>query len=297
MNYFDASQVFSNSTLKNLLVGRNPNRLIRLAEYFIDLGYEELTTKRVFNLTFRELNKHYRNEFFYKTKLFNQKVIGEHNLQTTIAMRELPIGQSIADFVMINGKAEVFEIKTELDNLERLGKQLADYYKAFKYVSVLTNEKMLDDVEKNVHNADVGIYLMMKNGRIREVRPAISNTDYLDNQVLFSLLRKAEVLQYLKMVGEESPDATLTSFFRVSREIFMKKSTEENQILVESILKSTRGNSDITTTIVKKLPQELRYIAYASGLTKRDVETLIKQINQGELMHGRLLSSAKGKAK
>lgn len=42
-----------------------------------------------------------------------------------MALTELPIGDSKADFIMINGRGVVYEIKTDLDNLNRLNSQLS----------------------------------------------------------------------------------------------------------------------------------------------------------------------------
>ena len=57
-------------------------------------------------------------------------------------------------FVLINGKAVVYEIKTELDNLERLESQIDDYYKAFEHVAVVTYEKNLKQLKKVLDNID-----------------------------------------------------------------------------------------------------------------------------------------------
>ena len=65
-----------------------------------------------------------------------------HSVNTTTALTEVAIAKSKADFVLINGKAVVYEIKTELDNLERLCSQIDDYYKAFDHVAVVTYEKI-----------------------------------------------------------------------------------------------------------------------------------------------------------
>ena len=45
---------------------------------------------------------------------------------------------------MINGKGVVYEIKTELDNLERLNSQIEDYYKAFTNVVIVTYEENIE---------------------------------------------------------------------------------------------------------------------------------------------------------
>lgn len=62
---------------------------------------------------YNKLKLEYRNEYFYKNTLLNKLLLGIHSINTTTALTELPIGNSKADFVMINGKAVVYEIKTE----------------------------------------------------------------------------------------------------------------------------------------------------------------------------------------
>ena len=64
------------------------------------------------------LKTEYRNEYYYKNTLLNKLLLGIHSVNTTTALTEIPIAKSKADFVLINGKAVVYEIKTELDNLE-----------------------------------------------------------------------------------------------------------------------------------------------------------------------------------
>ena len=49
----------------------------------------------------------------------------------------------------LNGKAVVYEIKTELDNLERLESQISDYYKAFDHVAVVTCIENVENVKKS----------------------------------------------------------------------------------------------------------------------------------------------------
>jgi len=47
------------------------------------------------------------------------------------ALSQVHIGHSIADFVMINGEGQIYEIKSSLDNFDRLCDQLRDYFCAF----------------------------------------------------------------------------------------------------------------------------------------------------------------------
>ena len=56
------------------------------------------------------MSKSYRNEYFYKNTLLNELLIEKHNVSTTTALTQIPIGKSKADFILINGKAVVYEI-------------------------------------------------------------------------------------------------------------------------------------------------------------------------------------------
>ncbi|CEG29819.1 sce7726 family protein [Bacillus sp. B-jedd] len=50
---------------------------------------------------------------------------------------ELNVGSSRLDIGRINGKSIAYEIKTELDSLDKLDKQIKDYSKVFEYVYII----------------------------------------------------------------------------------------------------------------------------------------------------------------
>ena len=75
------------------------------------------------------ISKNHRNEYYYKNTLLNKLLLGVHKPTTTVALTEIPIAKSKADFILINGKAVVYEIKTALDTFERLETQL-NHWKA-----------------------------------------------------------------------------------------------------------------------------------------------------------------------
>ena len=59
------------------------------------------------------MSRNYRNEYFYQNTLLNKLLLGRHSVNTTTALTQVPVGKSRADFIMINGKAVVYEIKTD----------------------------------------------------------------------------------------------------------------------------------------------------------------------------------------
>lgn len=63
---------------------------------------------------------------------------------------ELNVGKSRLDIGRINGKSIAYEIKTELDSLDKLDKQLFDYNKVFEYVYVIIHPCHLDKVIERI---------------------------------------------------------------------------------------------------------------------------------------------------
>ena len=68
----------------------------------------------------------------------------------TVAGFEIKVGNSRADFASINGVTRCYEIKTELDNLNKLIKQSWDYTSVFEYNTVILDEKHLTQATREL---------------------------------------------------------------------------------------------------------------------------------------------------
>ena len=128
------SRLFTKNILEQLLQNKNGDVL----KYAI-LNSNLLEDKNEKNVVFLQkiykyMSKNYRNEYFYQNIIFNNILIGRHSLNTTVGLTQIPVAKSKVDLILINGKATVYEIKTELDSFERLENQIKDYYKGFNYV-------------------------------------------------------------------------------------------------------------------------------------------------------------------
>lgn len=106
------------------------------------------------------MSKNHRNEYVYQNTLFNTLLLEKHNLATTAALAQLPIGKSKADFITISSQATVYEIKTELDSFDRLKTQLTDYYKAFDRVCLVTSKSNYKRANTLLEGTPVGIYTL-----------------------------------------------------------------------------------------------------------------------------------------
>lgn len=226
---------------------------------------------------YRYLSKNYRNEYFYKNTLFNKNVIGKHSLRTTMALTEIPIHKSKADFIMINGKAVVYEIKTELDSLDRLEQQLADYYKAFTNVYVVTCESNESKVEKLISDMNVGLLILTNRNQFSERKIAVEDYSLLDKEVMFKVLRKKEfeniISDYFGILPKTKPVFYYSECFNyfnqietvVAHELFVKELKKRNSIHVQ--------------TYLDHVPYELRFLVYFSETIQKNYNALNQFLN------------------
>lgn len=144
--------------------------------------------------------------------LVNELVISNHNGEITlkaklvemfiqedvIAAFETRVNRSRADFVTINGESKSFEIKSELDNLNKLSKQIKDYEKVFDYNYIVIDEKHYLNAKTLVPER-YGI-MVLRDKSIIEDRPGSKNHFY-DSETQLSLFNKREFLQAFRMKG------------------------------------------------------------------------------------------------
>lgn len=224
------------------------------------------------------LKKDYRNEYFYKNTLLNKWLLGVHSINTTTALTEIPIERSKADFVLINGKAVVYEIKTELDNLDRLESQINDYYKAFDHVAVVTCKENLTEVQKKIMMMErpIGIYVLQKQGSLTPVRTPNKFRDLLDKETLFKILRKAEFEDIILSKYKSLPEATQFMYYRECKKLFLKIPIDE---IYELFISQLKKRSHIAKKELEIIPYEMKFLAYFMELREFEYKRLSTFLN------------------
>ena len=144
------NRIFTRNMLRHFMDGKTDNVYATVVKRYI-CNPNQKKNRQLISEIYCELKNNYRNEYFYKNTLLNKLLLGVHSINTTTALTEVPIAKSKADFVLINGKAVVYEIKTELDNLERNIMRLEIEKEALK--------KEKDDISKNrIENIDKELF-------------------------------------------------------------------------------------------------------------------------------------------
>lgn len=265
------NRIFTRNMLRLFIDGKENEVYSAVIRRYIN-NTEQKNNQQLISEIYSILKKNYRNEYFYKNTLLNKLLLGVHSVNTTTALTEVAIAKSKADFVLINGKAVVYEIKTELDNLERLNSQLEDYYKAFDHVAVVTYEKNLLQLQKILEFVDkpVGIYVLRRNGSLGMILEPGMYRESLDKEIIFKLLRKNEYEKIIQKYGE-LPQVTQFKYYSACKEEFLKIPIEESYIEVLKVLKE---RMQIVKEEFVKVPYELRFLAYFMDLKIEDYQKL-----------------------
>lgn len=272
------NRIFTRNKLRHFMDGKTDNVYATVVKRYI-CNPNQKKNRQLISEIYCELKNNYRNEYFYKNTLLNKLLLGVHSINTTTALTEVPIAKSKADFVLINGKAVVYEIKTELDNLERLSSQIDDYYKAFDHVAVVTFEKNLLQLQKVLDSIDkpVGIYVLRKNGKLGMIQKPQRYIEDLNKEIIFKLLRKNEYENIITHCYGYLPEVSQFKYYTACKQLFLEIPLEESYLYV---LKNLKKRMQLEKQEFVKVPYELKFLAYFMELKYDDyqkLETFLEQ--------------------
>ncbi|HEY0222383.1 MAG TPA: sce7726 family protein [Lactovum miscens] len=264
-NNFVLNRVFSQKMVKELIRDGSSALLNNGFEKYFGSSTEANVNTKIQSL-YSILEKSYRNEYFFKNTLLNKILLGKHSLNTTTALSEVWLNRSKADLVLLNGKAVVYEIKTELDNLDRLDQQLIDYYKVFGNVEIVTDESHLDRINNKYLNTSVGILLLTNRKTISVVKKSnldLSNLEYLS---MYKLLRKEEKINILTYFYDILPAVDQFSEYDVYFNLFNKIPLPDLYLRMLKELKMRDKKIVDNSSYFVKSPFELRSLLYFNPL-------------------------------
>ncbi len=261
------NRLFTLAAFQKLIEEMNSNVYSAIINKYIDTSNTQTNAEAITEV-YNFMRKQYRNEYYYKNTILNKLLLGVHSINTTTALTQIPISTSKADFVLINGKAVVYEIKTELDNLERLEGQISNYYKAFDHVCVLTCDDYAQILMDRFTDTKVGIYVLTKNETIKRLKEPSKFDELLDLDVMFKMLNKPEFEEILIHYYKELPITSQVKYYSKCRELFLEIPLQEAYDLLLKTLKTR--NKVMNENLFKKVPYELKSLAYFSQYNDDD---------------------------
>lgn len=273
------NRVFTRSTIHEMINDRYSETYLTAIQRYVN-DFTDKDNRQLISEIYTVLNDEYRNEYYYKNTILNKLLLGVHKPTTTTALTEIAIGKAKADFVLINGQAVVYEIKTELDNLERLESQITNYFKAFTRVSVLTCEEHFSVMQKRLIGTPVGICILTKKGTIKVMKKPLENFSNVNMDTIFRILRKQEYEEIIKLHFGNLPNASQFEYYKKCKKLFFQidKSIAYNDFL--SILKK-RGR--INVEMFSRIPYELKFLVYFSNLKDSDYKKLEAFLHRKEM--------------
>jgi hypothetical protein len=280
LNPLAISKFFSSSILNQLSKnGRSKSLGKLIIESKLDqiCGADE-NLAACFDLAFSYLQKSYRNEYIYKNTIANKILLGRHSLKTASMLTEFRVGDSKADVLILNGTAHIYEIKTELDSLDRISGQLSDYVKFADYVTVVTSKKHVDKLVERIP-MEIGILVLTDEGRLRSIRKPISCKDQLDRSLIFSSLQQIEYTEIVRRLTGTVPKVSNGFIYTECKSIFEEIDIDISYKLVVDILKQ-RNMDDKVREFIQLVPFSLKAMATSMKLTNSQRFNLLTALNR-----------------
>ncbi len=227
---------------------------------------------KALKMVYGALEKNYRNEYVFKNAIL-QELLKNYSLAETRLLSEIRTGASVADFIFLNGETRIFEIKTDLDGLEKLDKQIEDYRRIAEKVFIVSGNKSLERIVSRYHGTKIGILTCGPKNCITRVKEAEFDSNHFCHERLFKLMRRPEYLSLLsKKIGYQATSPN-TKLFRESLEAAKTIEIKEFQKLVRETLKG-RVLKCPEKLLATSTPMPLKQLCHALDLSSLEYDTL-----------------------
>lgn len=267
-NYNNLAKLFTSAMFKNLADPSEGKWLERMRNIYSQQLNESapITVKQFLSLSYSHLRKLYPSEYVYKNEAVKQVVIKNHKINDTVLFAEFPCSLSKADLLVVNGTSTVYEIKTELDSLNRLEEQTANYVKTFSHVNVLTFPANFKRIASVIKHTSVGIltYDPRKN-RFETIRASKEDLDLLDSDHMFGILRMPEYKQVIETEYGYVPNVLNTEIYNKCRILFRKLPIEKQVNWTVKMLRA-RGVERHQISLSRRLPTSLKALSLTCRL-------------------------------
>ncbi len=277
-NFRYLSQLFSAPNFDRIIRANDQTSFKRRIKKHYPLLKPNSTYKNVLSFLYSELQSNYRSEYLFKNTLLNKLLIKKYSLKTTTVLNEFAIGSSIADFVLLNGESRIYEIKTDLDGLDKLKKQINDYVQFSNKVYIVTTSKHSGKIIQEYKGTTIGIVELTTNNSLKKLKEAGDNSKYFNSVTIFKTLRKQEYLDIIKDYFGFTPQVPNTLLFKECLKLISNIDPKIFQSLVYTKLKE-RNIKCPELLVSKKTPDELKHICYTLDMSELEYTKFYNFLN------------------
>ena len=236
-----------------------------------------LRLRTLYDRAYEVLRRHYSCEYVFKNAITNEVLLKNHDLDTALLITEFEVGEVRADLAVINGTSTAYEIKTSLDKLERLPKQLEWYSRLFDHTVVVTAPPLRSRVEALVPR-HVGITVLSDEGRLRTLRKPLSNKHATDVELIFRSMRDMEVLEICRRLSGQALEPPNTERRAVCWEIFKSlDSTSAHDQMVAQLRK--RRLHPAQRALVEAAPYSLKHLSIGTAANVTQYRLMREQLD------------------
>lgn len=232
------SQVFGASLLKRIDDHGYESKLRELLQRSgLHSAQQEWNLAHSLDTVYDYLKNNYRCEYVYKNEIARQLLLKKHPDKSATLLREVASDKAIADIVIVNGHTIAYEIKTELDNFDRLNNQLESYSKLYDQVFVVTHAGALQTMEQHLLPF-VGVIVLDEQTQLTEERPAQEISHLFDPLKAVVTLRQAELIAAWEERLGKLPIMGTASIYGFCREWYEQLDSDEARLVFYKALKS-----------------------------------------------------------
>lgn len=227
----------------------------------------------VYEDVYAHLMRHYRCEYVYKNSLARRLVFERHSLATATLLAEFRVGTRKADVVVLNGTSSVYEIKTHLDNLDRLPAQIQAYRTVLDRIYVVTNETMATKVAAAL-DGDIGVIVLTDAAELEELRASASHASAASPDAMFQSLRQAEYRAIIRNALGAPTDFPSGIMWQECRKLFAQIPAERAHALMVQTLHQ-RGRVPGLEDFLASLPQSLQHAGLTANFRPKQRTSLV----------------------
>jgi hypothetical protein len=262
------SQVFGASLVKRITDEEHEQGIRSLLQhsglYSVDENWDFVEG---LSRAYQYLKRYHRCEYVYKNEIVNQILLTFHKDNSATLLKEVASDSSIADIVIINGRTVAYEIKTELDNFDRLSGQLDSYESMYDCLYIVTHSGAIENISKRVKES-VGLIVLSENGKLRTVRKAASTAHLFAPAKAVLTLRQAElVTAYEKWVGK-MPKMGTALIYTFCHNWYLNLDREDAHVVFAEALKSRRPTAH-QYELITSCDASLRMLFVGRELSKK----------------------------
>ena len=222
---------------------------------------------------FEILRRNHPVEYVFKACLLRRRLFGTHSPRTTSAYLEWPIGEARADMLLVNGRADVYEIKSCFDSPARIDSQLREYYRCFTRVTVVSDASGTP-AYLNQLPEHVGVATLTPRFSISVKREPKPLYDHLEHVPMVRLLCQPERDKIAAELGVDMLSAEGAYRYRyLLKKIRQSLSVRDVHKRVTNALRE-RSRTKRRAAYCDYLPDSLHVAAFAYRLRKSDWEAL-----------------------